>query len=259
MTIYRDKILKLRNTLGISQKEFALMCGFSVSSVAQYETGARNPSKKALYKICEVYEKKPSYFDLTEDSPYNPVRKEDKMDSRVTTELMNTIDSQRQELRQYRTEKRVKELEQITQESMGQDVWVYIAQLRRSGALKFERKIVDSGNGMDIFTRLLGYSKEEAETFLSDEWVPAMPLWGDHPIYNVISQNTFKHLYRIFLKLPSIMSSLEDGGNVALPHMPFEFKHKNGKTITTSCAYTIDVKELTVSCTTYFYDQELEN
>ena len=69
MTLYKSKIIDLRKNLGLSQKKFAEMCKISTSAIAQYETGARNPSKKALYTICTTFEVEPDYFALPKDTP----------------------------------------------------------------------------------------------------------------------------------------------------------------------------------------------
>jgi len=54
----------LRETNGLTQREFAKLCDMSSAIVSQYESGYRNPSKKVLYRIVDKFNLDVSYFNL---------------------------------------------------------------------------------------------------------------------------------------------------------------------------------------------------
>ena len=69
-----ETLIKLRLDNAMTQKDFGLECGLSKSVISQYEQGTRNPSKKALYAICNRFEVSPSVFNLPTDSPYTKTK-----------------------------------------------------------------------------------------------------------------------------------------------------------------------------------------
>lgn len=93
-----NKIKEVRKKLGLTQKDFADKCGFSLSVVSQYEIGRRNPSKRALYTICNTFDIQPELLGLSNDSPLLNKKKGGNVDSRVTEQLMDTIDLQKAEI-----------------------------------------------------------------------------------------------------------------------------------------------------------------
>ena len=93
-----NKIKEVRKKLGLTQKEFADKCGFSLSVVSQYEIGRRNPSKRALYTICNIFDIQPESFGLSTKSPLLSKKKGGSVDSRVAEQLMDTIDLQKAEI-----------------------------------------------------------------------------------------------------------------------------------------------------------------
>ena len=65
-----NRLLSIRLGHAMTQKDFGLECGLSSSVISQYEQGLRNPSKKALYQICNRYNIDPKDFNLPDKSPY---------------------------------------------------------------------------------------------------------------------------------------------------------------------------------------------
>jgi transcriptional regulator with XRE-family HTH domain len=49
------RLKELRNTLGISQKEFAEKIGIGASAIAMLEKGTRNPSEQTIISICRDF------------------------------------------------------------------------------------------------------------------------------------------------------------------------------------------------------------
>ena len=95
-----NTIKSLRESNGMTQKEFAQHCDISKSVLSQYETGIRNPSNKVLYKICRLFEVSPSYFGLqtigkkTETHITKDTLKEGKpLDNRLQNHLLDEIES----------------------------------------------------------------------------------------------------------------------------------------------------------------------
>lgn len=56
--IVKNKVAKLRQSLDLSQKEFAALLGTSISTLKKWETGERTPSGAAA-KLLEVLERNP--------------------------------------------------------------------------------------------------------------------------------------------------------------------------------------------------------
>lgn len=51
----KDRIRLLRETLGVSQRQFAAAVEVTASTVSTYESGIRNPSDSVIALICRVY------------------------------------------------------------------------------------------------------------------------------------------------------------------------------------------------------------
>jgi transcriptional regulator with XRE-family HTH domain len=51
-----NAIKQIRQHFGISQVELSERTGLSQTSISQIESGAKNPSKKSVKKICEAFE-----------------------------------------------------------------------------------------------------------------------------------------------------------------------------------------------------------
>ncbi len=58
------KISRIRAQNKLTQKQFAELCNISKSVLSQYEQGTRNPSNRALYRICNGLDLNPAVFGL---------------------------------------------------------------------------------------------------------------------------------------------------------------------------------------------------
>ena len=106
MTQFVDKIKELRKNLGLTQKQFAKKSGLSLSVVSQYEIGTRNPSKRALYSICNTFEVEPKFFSLSEKSPLSKQKDEEKVNSRMVENLLDQNDLLKKHIKALQTENR---------------------------------------------------------------------------------------------------------------------------------------------------------
>jgi transcriptional regulator with XRE-family HTH domain len=75
-TIFRDNLIHLRQTLGLSQEEAARKIGIKRSRLASYEEGRATPGPDILVKICDGLSITDLYAFLTDPSyslrPYMP-------------------------------------------------------------------------------------------------------------------------------------------------------------------------------------------
>lgn len=103
------KISRIRAQNKLTQKQFAELCNISKSVLSQYEQGTRNPSNKALYRICNGLQLSPKVFGLpTKHILYTQetkqeirIKKEEEegvkpMDSRLQNHLLDEIESLKQ-------------------------------------------------------------------------------------------------------------------------------------------------------------------
>lgn len=58
----RDRIIQMRNELGLNQTELAKRAGLKPPAISQYESGARNPSYEALLKLSNALGVKVDYL-----------------------------------------------------------------------------------------------------------------------------------------------------------------------------------------------------
>tara|TARA_R100001510_G_scaffold16650_1_gene14034 strand:+ start:3211 stop:3969 length:759 start_codon:yes stop_codon:yes gene_type:complete len=237
---------KIRLNEQLTQNELAKKLGLARITVHYYEKGQRQPSSKVLQKLEETF---PNYSsDVREE--------ENTMDDRLVTNLLDQNENLKTEIRLLKHTNKTIEFQQMANESIGTHIWIYQAEMRRKG-LRFERRLTDIGNGKDIFMNLLGYSEEESDLHLHDDWVPANPSirfgYGSNKVKSVISVGTTKHLYNIFLKLPTLIKHIVQGSYKI--DIPFKFLHKKGHTISAMGSFDIDIKTLTVSVSNYFFDE----
>ena len=70
----RNKLRALFDQTGLTQKDFAQMCGLTQSTVTRLLSGKRSPQLITLVKICQAFKVKPSFFvrELQEDE-LNPM------------------------------------------------------------------------------------------------------------------------------------------------------------------------------------------
>lgn len=55
MTIFPERLKKLREDRGLSQRELARLIGFAPSTIAMYETDKRNPDPETLQKLADFF------------------------------------------------------------------------------------------------------------------------------------------------------------------------------------------------------------
>jgi len=58
-----EKLKKIRDSRGLTQKSFAEICGISQVQVTRYENGIHKPTQKILTKICEGLDIPMEYLD----------------------------------------------------------------------------------------------------------------------------------------------------------------------------------------------------
>lgn len=58
----RNKLRALFDQTGMTQKDFAQMCGLTQSTVTRLLSGKRSPELITLVKICQAFKVKPSFF-----------------------------------------------------------------------------------------------------------------------------------------------------------------------------------------------------
>lgn len=88
-----DKLKKLRNNYGYSQKEVAKKLKISASIVSSYETGERTPSTEVLLALSYLYNVSTDYL-LGKDNTNPPVSiKDNNLSSKQITAINNLIDS----------------------------------------------------------------------------------------------------------------------------------------------------------------------
>ena len=59
---FAERIKHLRDTLGLTQEEFAKACGLSQKQISYYETGIKTPTLKTLKKIVRAFHINPNQF-----------------------------------------------------------------------------------------------------------------------------------------------------------------------------------------------------
>lgn len=103
------KISRIRAQNKLTQKQFAELCNISKSVLSQYEQGTRNPSNRALYRICNGLDLNPAVFGLptqhilytqeTKQEIRNENKKEEgvkPMENRLQNHLLDEIESLKQ-------------------------------------------------------------------------------------------------------------------------------------------------------------------
>jgi len=58
----RNRLRAVFDQAGLSQKDFAIKCDLTQSTVTRLLSGKRSPQLVTLIKICKAFEVKPSYF-----------------------------------------------------------------------------------------------------------------------------------------------------------------------------------------------------
>ena len=119
-----NKLLSIRLEHAMTQKDFGLECGLSSSVISQYEQGLRNPSKKALYQICNRYSIDPKDFDLPDKSPYlSKNRYSSNIDKNILNSLLEEIRKKDERIKELEIEKyRLTNLQKIGLESVGSKI-----------------------------------------------------------------------------------------------------------------------------------------
>ena len=249
-----NKLLSIRLGHAMTQKDFGLECGLSSSVISQYEQGLRNPSKKALYQICNRYNIDPKDFNLPENSPYlSKNRISSNIDKKILNSLLEEIRKKDERIKELEIEKyRLTNLQKIGLESVGSKIWIHQTKLRRKG-LKWERKITDIGNSYEIFVDFLGYSKKESELLLSTNWIPVFSKDPNHPMNKCLSVNSLKSIKSLFFKLPSIIQKIGKSGKAEIPFYTTWIK-QDGTLVNSSVNFEIDISTMITTINAHFED-----
>lgn len=56
MSVFQDKLVKIRNTKGYTQEKLAELLGISRDKLSKWENGARFPDLNELLKICDIFD-----------------------------------------------------------------------------------------------------------------------------------------------------------------------------------------------------------
>ena len=249
-----NKLLSIRLGHAMTQKDFGLECGLSSSVISQYEQGLRNPSKKALYQICNRYNIDPKDFNLPDKSPYLSKNKtSSNIDKNILNSLLEEIRKKDERIKELEIEKyRLTNLQKIGLESVGSKIWIHQTKLRRKG-LKWERKITDIGNSYEIFVDFLGYSKKESELLLSTDWIPVFSKDPNHPMNKCLSVNSLKSIKSLFFKLPSIIQKIGKSGKAEIPFYTTWIK-QDGTLVNSSVNFDINISTMVTTINAHFED-----
>ena len=220
------------------------MCNLSASSVAQYETGARNPSKKALYKICEVYNKSPKFFNLSTNSPYISNERSSNMD-KIMNNLVDYNEVLKKENEELKVYKDRRQLQDMANNSIGIDTWVIQTKVVWKG-LTVEISIVDWGNTYDTLTKVLGYDDAYVKNLMSNTQYKL----ADNIFNPILKKNTITHLMSIAMRIPAILGNLITGTYQL--DVPMIYKHKDGSSVYAIGANSLSLTDRIVNTTIHF-------
>ena len=79
-SIFSKKLTELRKSRQLTQEEFAEKIGLSLSTVAYYESAARNPKLETIYKISEFFGVSPERLIVEKDDTTNKPGPSSKLD-----------------------------------------------------------------------------------------------------------------------------------------------------------------------------------
>ncbi|MEW8957827.1 MAG: helix-turn-helix transcriptional regulator [Moorella sp. (in: firmicutes)] len=75
MAIFPERLKKLREDKGLSQREIARLLGFAPSTIAMYETNKRTPDPETLQKLADFFGVSVDYLLGRTDDPHPPEQK----------------------------------------------------------------------------------------------------------------------------------------------------------------------------------------
>ena len=164
-----ETLIKLRLDNAMTQKDFGLECGLSKSVISQYEQGTRNPSKKALYAICNRFEVSPSVFNLPTDSPYTKTKSIERRSDvdKIMNNLVDYNEVLKKENETLKVYKDRRQLQDMVNSSIGLDTWILQSKVIWKG-LSVEISIADWGNTYECITKTLGYNKSFAHDIMRE-------------------------------------------------------------------------------------------
>lgn len=89
--MFKERVKKLRNELGLTQEEFSKIINLTRSSYSRYETGDREPDLETLKKIAKKLDVSSDYLLGLIDNPYpiNHVIDSKYLENSTTVPLIN--------------------------------------------------------------------------------------------------------------------------------------------------------------------------
>ena len=66
-SVFCEKLAELRKSRQLTQEEFAERIGLSLSTVAYYESAAKNPKLETIYRIAEFFNVSPAELVVDDD------------------------------------------------------------------------------------------------------------------------------------------------------------------------------------------------
>lgn len=75
----KDRIKALRKQLGLNQTEFGQKIGIKQTTVAGYETGAKNPMDSVIISICREFNVSENWLRMGEGDMFKPLPPEDEV------------------------------------------------------------------------------------------------------------------------------------------------------------------------------------
>ena len=100
MTVFAERIRKLRKEKKISQQELAQMVGIDVRQISRYESGKIVPYAETIVKIASVFDVTTDYL-LLKNAPKKPFRVDDEELLEHIEEIRNLTDEDKKGLYHY--------------------------------------------------------------------------------------------------------------------------------------------------------------
>ena len=66
-SVFSSKLVELRKSRQLTQQQFADQIGLSLSTVAYYESAAKNPKLETIYKIADFFKVSPGFLITNDD------------------------------------------------------------------------------------------------------------------------------------------------------------------------------------------------
>ena len=86
----KDRIKMLRKALNLNQTDFGARIGIAQTSVANYETGRRDPTDAVILSICREFNVDETWLRTGEGSMFRPTSRDEQITAFVSEALSGT-------------------------------------------------------------------------------------------------------------------------------------------------------------------------